>query len=55
MILALGRLGGRALTHASDLDIIYLYDAPAGRASNGAKRLGRDDYYNRLANRVARR
>jgi len=52
IILALGRLGGRALTHASDLDLIYLYDAPAGAMSDGTKVLSATDYYNRLANRV---
>ena len=52
MILALGRLGGRALTHASDLDIIYVYDAPAGTMSDGQKQLSATDYFNRLANRV---
>ena len=52
LILALGRLGGRALTHASDLDIIYLFDAPAGAMSDGRKPLSATDYYNRLANRV---
>ena len=30
VILGLGRLGGCALTHASDLDLIYLYTGPAG-------------------------
>ena len=52
MILALGRLGGRALTHASDLDVIYVYDAPDGATSDGKKPLSATDYYNRLANRV---
>jgi glutamate-ammonia-ligase adenylyltransferase len=52
MILALGRLGGRALTHASDLDLIYIYDAPAGAMSDGRKSLSATDYFNRLANRV---
>jgi len=52
MILALGRLGGRALTHASDLDLIYVYDAPTGAMSDGRKSLSATDYYNRLANRV---
>jgi glutamate-ammonia-ligase adenylyltransferase len=52
IILALGRLGGRALTHASDLDLIYLYDAPVGAMSDGRKPLSATDYYNRLANRV---
>ena len=52
-ILGLGRLGGRALTHASDLDIIYLFDAPAGAQSDGARSLSATDYYNRLASRVS--
>jgi glutamate-ammonia-ligase adenylyltransferase len=52
MILALGRLGGRALTHASDLDLIYVYDAPLGAMSDGRKSLSATDYFNRLANRV---
>ena len=52
LILALGRLGGCALTHASDLDIIYLHTASPGTASNGSKPLGPNDYFNRLASRV---
>jgi glutamate-ammonia-ligase adenylyltransferase len=52
VVLGLGRLGGRALTHASDLDIIYLFDAPQGAQSDGAKPLPATDYFNRLANRI---
>jgi glutamate-ammonia-ligase adenylyltransferase len=52
VILGLGRLGGCALTHASDLDIIDLHTAQAGTASDGAKPLGPNDYFNRLANRI---
>jgi len=52
VVLGLGRLGGRALTHASDLDLIYLFDAPPGAQSDGAKRLPATDYYNRLASRI---
>ena len=52
VVLGLGRLGGRALTHASDLDLIYLFDAPPGAQSNGAKPLPATDYYNRLASRI---
>jgi glutamate-ammonia-ligase adenylyltransferase len=52
IILGLGRLGGRALTHASDLDLIYLFEAPAGVQSNGRKPLSATDYYNRLASRI---
>jgi glutamate-ammonia-ligase adenylyltransferase len=52
VVLGLGRLGGCALTHASDLDIVYLHTARAGIVSNGPKPLGPNDYFNRLANRV---
>ncbi|MBB3764331.1 bifunctional [glutamate--ammonia ligase]-adenylyl-L-tyrosine phosphorylase/[glutamate--ammonia-ligase] adenylyltransferase [Sphingomicrobium lutaoense] len=52
VILGLGRLGGETLTFASDLDIIFLFDAPTGEASNGARPLGPSDYYNRLASRI---
>ncbi|MCL6739598.1 bifunctional [glutamine synthetase] adenylyltransferase/[glutamine synthetase]-adenylyl-L-tyrosine phosphorylase [Sphingomonas sp. RB56-2] len=52
VVLGLGRLGGRALTHASDLDLIYLFDAPDGAQSDGAKALPATDYYNRLASRI---
>ena len=52
IVLGLGRLGGCALTHASDLDIIYLHSAPPGVGSDGARPLGPNDYFNRLASRV---
>ncbi|MDV3257997.1 MAG: bifunctional [glutamine synthetase] adenylyltransferase/[glutamine synthetase]-adenylyl-L-tyrosine phosphorylase [Sphingomonas sp.] len=52
VVLGLGRLGGRALTHASDLDLIYLFDAPPGAHSDGTKSLPATDYYNRLASRI---
>ena len=52
MILGLGRLGGMALTHASDLDLIFLFDAPDEAVSDGKRSLGATDYFNRLAKRV---
>jgi len=52
LVLGLGRFGGYSLTHASDLDIIYLHTATGGAASTGAKPLGPNDYFNRLASRV---
>ena len=52
VILALGRLGGRALTHASDLDLILLFDAPLEARSDGRRPLGATEYYNRLGSRV---
>ncbi|MBN9789307.1 glutamine-synthetase adenylyltransferase [Pseudonocardia sp. TMWB2A] len=53
VILALGRLGGEALTHASDLDLIYLFTGDYMAESDGAKPLGATLYYNRLAQRVS--
>jgi glutamate-ammonia-ligase adenylyltransferase len=52
VVLGLGRFGGHSLTHASDLDIIYLHTAAQGGTSDGAKPLGPNDYFNRLASRV---
>jgi len=52
VVLGLGRLGGHSLTHASDLDLIYLHTAPPDARSDGPKSLGPNDYFNRLASRV---
>jgi glutamate-ammonia-ligase adenylyltransferase len=52
VVLALGRLGGRALTHASDLDLIYLFTGDHLAESDGPRSLGATTYYNRLAQRV---
>jgi glutamate-ammonia-ligase adenylyltransferase len=52
LVLALGRLGGMALTHASDLDLIFLYTGAPDSPSDGPKPLGPADYFNRLAKRV---
>ncbi|WP_294303422.1 bifunctional [glutamine synthetase] adenylyltransferase/[glutamine synthetase]-adenylyl-L-tyrosine phosphorylase [uncultured Sphingomonas sp.] len=53
VILALGRMGGAQLTHASDLDLIYLFTGDFASESVGAKPLGAVLYYNRLAQRVS--
>ncbi|WP_298811935.1 bifunctional [glutamate--ammonia ligase]-adenylyl-L-tyrosine phosphorylase/[glutamate--ammonia-ligase] adenylyltransferase [uncultured Sphingomonas sp.] len=53
LILALGRFGGAALTHASDLDLIFVFTGDFLAESDGAKPLGATLYYNRLAQRVA--
>lgn len=52
VILALGRLGGQALTHASDLDLILLFTGDSGAESDGRRPLGGTQYFNRLAQRV---
>lgn len=51
-IIGLGRLGGEALTYASDLDLIFLFSGDFAAESDGAKPLGATLYYNRLAQRV---
>jgi glutamate-ammonia-ligase adenylyltransferase len=52
VILALGRMGGSELTHASDLDLIFLFTGDFQGESNGTKPLGTVHYFNRLAQRV---
>ncbi len=52
VVLGLGRLGGGVLTHASDLDIIYLFTGTHEGESDGARPLGATLYFNRLAQRV---
>jgi [glutamine synthetase] adenylyltransferase / [glutamine synthetase]-adenylyl-L-tyrosine phosphorylase len=52
IILALGRLGGEALTHASDLDLILLFTGDHLAESDGPRSLGATQYFNRLAQRV---
>lgn len=53
LILGLGRLGGGALTHASDLDIVYLFTGDFAAQSDGGRPLGATIYYNRLASRIS--
>lgn len=52
LVLGLGRLGGGALTHASDLDIIHIFTGAIESESDGARPLGATLYFNRLAQRV---
>jgi len=52
VILALGRFGGGLLTHASDLDIVYLFTGGFTGESDGARPLGASLYFNRLAQRT---
>ncbi len=52
VVLGLGRLGGGALTHASDLDMIYLFTGDYRAESDGRRPLGGTLYFNRLATRV---
>jgi glutamate-ammonia-ligase adenylyltransferase len=52
-ILAMGRLGSREMTLASDLDLILIYDAPeASGESDGVRPLAVSTYYARLTQRL---
>jgi len=52
VILGLGRFGGGALTHASDLDLVFLFTGGHEAESAGPRPLGATLYYNRLAQRI---
>ena len=52
LVLGLGRLGGGALTHASDLDLVFVFTGDHSATSDGARPLGATLYFNRLAQRV---
>jgi [glutamine synthetase] adenylyltransferase / [glutamine synthetase]-adenylyl-L-tyrosine phosphorylase len=52
IVLALGRHGGRAMTHASDLDLVFLFTGHHEAVSDGAKPLPASQYFNRLAARL---
>jgi glutamate-ammonia-ligase adenylyltransferase len=52
-IIAMGKLGGREMTAASDLDLILVYDFdPAETESDGARPLAPSQYYARLTQRL---
>ncbi len=53
IVVGLGRLGGGALTHTSDLDMIYLFTGDFASMSDGERPLSATHYFNRLASRVS--
>lgn len=52
VVIGLGRLGAGELTATSDLDLMFVYDAPADAVSDGARPLGAVDYFTRLVRRI---
>ncbi len=51
-VLAMGKLGAREMTVASDLDLIFIYEtAPEAERSDGAKPLPTSQYFARFAQR----
>lgn len=53
-LLALGKLGSRELTFGSDLDLVFIYEAPHGldAMSDGERPLAASQYYARLSQRL---
>jgi len=51
-VLGLGKLGSRELTIGSDLDLIFVFDAPDGARSDGEKSLPASTYFARLGQRL---
>ncbi len=51
--IALGKLGSREMTFSSDIDLVFIYDAPdPDLLSDGEKSFSASVYYNRLAQRL---
>lgn len=53
LVMGYGRLGGGVLTHASDLDLVFLFSGDQAAESDGPRPLGATLYYNRLAQRIS--
>ncbi len=52
-VVAMGKLGGREMTAASDLDLMLLYDAdPLAESKGGARSISTPQYYARLTQRL---
>ncbi len=52
VILAYGKLGGLELSHGSDLDLVFVYDADPNTVSDGSSSLDSATYYTRLGQRI---
>lgn len=52
VLVGLGRLGGDEMTHASDLDLVFLHGTGGAARSDGPRRHDRATYFNRLGQRV---
>ena len=51
-VIGMGKLGSRELTLGSDLDLVFVYDAPPEAMSDGEKPLPPQTYYARLGQRL---
>ncbi|MBI2349466.1 MAG: bifunctional [glutamate--ammonia ligase]-adenylyl-L-tyrosine phosphorylase/[glutamate--ammonia-ligase] adenylyltransferase [Deltaproteobacteria bacterium] len=51
-VLGMGKLGGKEIDYNSDLDLIFVYDAPDEARSQGGQGLDPHDYYVRLGQKL---
>src|SRR5690606_16345026 len=52
VVIGYGKLGGLELGHGSDLDLVFLYDAPASAVSAGERALDNTSFFTRLGQRI---
>ena len=48
-VLGLGKLGGEELNYSSDVDVVYVYEAPSGPLRDGPGDLSPPEYFTRVA------
>jgi glutamate-ammonia-ligase adenylyltransferase len=51
-VMAYGKLGGIELSYSSDLDLVFVYDAPAGGSTDGERPIDNATFYTRLGQRM---
>ena len=52
VVLACGKLGGIEMSYASDLDLTFIYDAPAQGTTDGPRAVDNATFYTRLVQRM---
>ncbi|TQV77643.1 bifunctional [glutamate--ammonia ligase]-adenylyl-L-tyrosine phosphorylase/[glutamate--ammonia-ligase] adenylyltransferase [Exilibacterium tricleocarpae] len=52
VIVGYGKLGGIELGHGSDLDLVFLHSAEAGRFTDGERQLDNQTFYTRLGQKI---
>lgn len=51
-VIGYGKLGGYELGYGSDLDLVFLHNAPRNASTNGAKSVSAQQFYIKLAQRI---
>ncbi len=51
-VIAYGKMGGLELGYGSDLDMVFLHDAPSSAVTSGEKSIGAQQFYIKMAQRI---